>query len=76
TWTLLRKRETKTFQSPIDVIGLVLLVAGVGCLQFMLDNGNDHDWFASGLITTLGIIALVCLTFRWYGSCTPSIRWS
>ncbi len=63
TWTLLRKRETKTFQSPIDVIGLVLLVAGVGCLQFMLDNGNDHDWFASGLITTLGIIALVCLTF-------------
>jgi DHA2 family multidrug resistance protein len=63
TWTLLRKRETKTFQSPIDVIGLVLLVAGVGCLQFMLDNGNDHDWFASPLISTLGIIALLCLTF-------------
>jgi DHA2 family multidrug resistance protein len=63
TWTLLHKRETKTFQSPIDVIGLVLLVAGVGCLQFMLDNGNDHDWFASPLIATLGITALVCLTF-------------
>ncbi|RDI99667.1 MFS transporter [Dyella solisilvae] len=63
TWTLLHKRETKTFQAPIDVIGLVLLVAGVGCLQFMLDNGNDHDWFSSPLITTLGLIALVCLTF-------------
>jgi len=63
TWTLLHKRETKTFQSPIDVVGLVLLVAGVGCLQFMLDNGNDHDWFASPLIATLGITALVCLTF-------------
>jgi DHA2 family multidrug resistance protein len=63
TWTLLHKRETKTFQSPIDVVGLVLLVAGVGCLQFMLDNGNDHDWFASPLIAALGIIALVCLTF-------------
>jgi DHA2 family multidrug resistance protein len=63
TWSLLRKRETKTFQSPIDVIGLVLLVGGVGCLQFMLDNGNDHDWFASPLITTLGLIALVSLTF-------------
>ncbi|WP_109125934.1 DHA2 family efflux MFS transporter permease subunit [Dyella sp. C11] len=63
TWTLLRKRETKTFQSPIDVVGLVLLVAGVGCLQFMLDNGNDHDWFASPMITTLGITALVCLVF-------------
>ncbi|WP_243039945.1 DHA2 family efflux MFS transporter permease subunit [Dyella sedimenti] len=63
TWTLLRKRETRTFQSPIDVVGLVLLVAGVGCLQFMLDNGNDHDWFASPMITALGLVALVCLTF-------------
>ena len=63
TWTLLHKRETKTFKAPIDVVGLVLLVAGIGCLQFMLDNGNDHDWFNSTLILALGIIALVCLTF-------------
>ena len=63
TWTLLRKRETKTFKMPIDVIGLVLLVVGVGALQFMLDNGNDNDWFASPMILTLGITALVCLTF-------------
>ena len=63
TWALLHKRETKTYKSPIDVVGLVLLVVGVGALQFMLDNGNDHDWFASSMITTLGIIALVCLTF-------------
>jgi MFS transporter, DHA2 family, multidrug resistance protein len=63
TWTLLHKRETKTVKAPIDVVGLCLLVAGVGCLQFMLDNGNDHDWFASPLILTLGLIALVCLTF-------------
>src|SRR5215469_1168552 len=63
TWGLLHKRETKTFKSPIDVVGLVLLVSGVGCLQFMLDNGNDHDWFASPLILTLGLIAVVCLTF-------------
>lgn len=63
TWSLLRKRETKTFKAPVDVIGLVLLVAGVGCLQFMLDNGNDHDWFNSTLILVLGIIALISLTF-------------
>jgi MFS transporter, DHA2 family, multidrug resistance protein len=63
TWTLLHKRETKTFKAPIDIVGLVLLVVGVGCLQFMLDNGNDHDWFNSTLILVLGIIALVCLTF-------------
>jgi len=63
TWALLRKRETRTSKTPIDAIGLVLLVAGVGALQFMLDNGNDHDWFSSPMITTLGIVALVCLTF-------------
>jgi DHA2 family multidrug resistance protein len=63
TWFLLRKRESKTVQAPIDVIGLVLLVAGIGCLQFMLDNGNDHDWFASPLILTLGLVALVSLAF-------------
>lgn len=63
TWALLRKRETRISKTPIDAIGLVLLVAGVGALQFMLDNGNDHDWFSSPMITTLGIIALVCLTF-------------
>ena len=63
TWTLLRTRESETAKAPIDMIGLFLLVLGVGCLQFMLDNGNDKDWFSSPMIVTLGIIALVCLTF-------------
>ncbi|TAM57891.1 MAG: DHA2 family efflux MFS transporter permease subunit [Rhodanobacter sp.] len=63
TWVLLRKRETRTSKAPIDVIGLLLLVFGVGALQFMLDNGNDNDWFSSPMITVLGITALVCLTF-------------
>ncbi len=62
-WAIMRKRETPTVKNPIDIVGLALLVIGVGCLQFMLDNGNDKDWFSSPLIVTLGIIALVCLTF-------------
>jgi DHA2 family multidrug resistance protein len=63
TWALLHKRETKSYKAPIDVIGLALLVVGVGALQFMLDNGNDNDWFSSPMILTLGLTALVCLTF-------------
>jgi DHA2 family multidrug resistance protein len=63
TWGLLRTRETKTYKAPIYMIGHVLLVVGVGCLQFMLDNGNDHDWFSSPMILTLGLIALICITF-------------
>src|SRR3954463_12611429 len=63
TWSILRERETKIVRAPIDTVGLALLVVGVGALQFMLDNGNDHDWFASPLILTLGLIALVALVF-------------
>ncbi|MBB6189432.1 DHA2 family efflux MFS transporter permease subunit [Rhodanobacter sp. MP7CTX1] len=63
TWFLLHKRESKIVRAPIDAVGLVLLVAGIGCMQFMLDNGNDHDWFASPLILTLGLIAVVSLSF-------------
>ena len=63
TWTLLHKRESVIVKTPVDTVGLVLLVVGVGCLQFMLDNGNDKDWFSSSLIVVLAIVAVVCLTF-------------
>ncbi len=62
TWQLLKKRETATLRLPIDMMGLVLLVIGVGCLQVMLDKGNELDWFGSDYIVTLGIIALLTLS--------------
>jgi len=63
TWNILKDRESKKSIVPIDVVGLVLLVVGVGSLQFMLDNGNEKDWFSSPLIVTTGVTALVCLTY-------------
>ncbi|BBD78868.1 DHA2 family efflux MFS transporter permease subunit [Aerosticca soli] len=60
---LLRDRETRTVKVPVDAIGLGLLAVGVGSLQFMLDKGNEKDWFSSHLITTLGVVALVCISF-------------
>jgi DHA2 family multidrug resistance protein len=63
SWTLLRRRESKTIKLPIDGVGLTLLVVGVGCLQFMLDNGNDKDWFNSSSIVAAAVVSLVSLTF-------------
>jgi DHA2 family multidrug resistance protein len=63
TYALLRDRESKIVKMPVDAVGLFLLALGVGCLQFMLDNGNDDDWFTSKTITVLAIVSLVCLTF-------------
>ncbi|GAB2560905.1 DHA2 family efflux MFS transporter permease subunit [Dyella jejuensis] len=63
SYMLLRDRESKTSKVKLDGLGLFLLAVGVGCLQFMLDNGNDYDWFSSNMILTLALIAVVCITF-------------
>jgi DHA2 family multidrug resistance protein len=62
-WGILRKRESRTVRSPIDLVGLVLLIVGVGSLQFMLDNGNDKDWFNSPVIIAAAIVSVVSLSF-------------
>ena len=54
-------RETPTSRDPIDAVGLILLIIGVGCLQLMLDEGKDKDWFASGYIVTLGVLTVIGL---------------
>ena len=43
----------------IDKVGLGLLVIWVGALQIMLDEGRNHDWFASPEIRVLGVIAAI-----------------
>jgi DHA2 family multidrug resistance protein len=63
TWRMLKTRESATRKLPIDVIGLGLLVVGVGALQIMLDKGRELDWFASGEIVLLAVVALFMLSF-------------
>lgn len=41
----------------IDYIGFALLALGLGCLQIMLDKGQEDDWFASSFITASAVIA-------------------
>jgi len=63
TWSILRHRESKIVKLPIDAVGLTLLVISVGSLQFMLDNGNEKDWFNSGVIVAAGVVSLIGLAF-------------
>jgi len=56
-------RETKIQKTPIDIVGLMLLIVGIGCFQVMLDQGNDLDWFQSKFILSLGIISGVSICF-------------
>src|ERR1700735_2123630 len=56
--------------SGFDFIGFSLLTLGVGALQIVLDKGQEDDWFGSHFITTLVVIAVVCLVslviWEWY----------
>ena len=45
----------------VDVFGIVSLALGVGALQIALDKGNEDDWFASHLILSLSIVAVIGL---------------
>lgn len=45
----------------IDYWGMGLLVVGIGALQFVLDKGQQEDWFESTMITTLAIISAIAL---------------
>jgi DHA2 family multidrug resistance protein len=51
------RRESKG----IDYWGMGMLVLGIGALQFVLDKGQQEDWFASTLITTLAVVSAVAL---------------
>ncbi len=48
-------------QIEIDYLGIILLIVGIGSLQFVLEKGESVDWFDSKLITVLTISATIGL---------------
>lgn len=53
-------RYTRT-RGRVDILGIVLLAVGLGCLQTMLEKGNHENWFASPLICWLLVLAIIGL---------------
>jgi len=63
TWSILHNRETEIGKPPIDFVGLLLLIVGVGSLQILLDQGKDLDWFNSNVIISLTTTSVIALSF-------------
>jgi DHA2 family multidrug resistance protein len=45
----------------VDGVGVALLAIGLGALQYMLDQGQEKDWFGSDAIVASAVIATVTL---------------
>lgn len=60
------KYEEKRPVSEVDWLGIALLTAGLASLQFVLEKGQEEDWFNSTLIIVLSCTAFLGLfTFIW-----------
>jgi len=54
----------------VDWWGIGLLVVAVGSLQTFLEEGEQDDWFSSGFITTLAVMAVVGIALFIYREMT------
>ncbi len=57
-----KDRDAKTKRGVrIDWVGILLIAAGLGCLEITADRGERADWFSSPLIVTTAIVAVAAL---------------
>ncbi len=60
----MKTERKKILNNSLDFIGLALISVGIGCLQIVLDKGQEQDWFDSPWIISLSIVAVV--TIVWF----------
>jgi DHA2 family multidrug resistance protein len=53
------EKEKQKRSRSVDYIGLSLITIGLGSMQIMLDRGEDEDWFGSGFIRIMGLLAFI-----------------
>ena len=62
---------------PLDRVGIALLIAGLGSLQYVLDQGEQNDWFSDPSIVIASIVSvcgLLAFTFwELFGTRHPAV---
>ncbi len=58
---LLHDTEPRRPETPIDWAGIGLLAVGLASLQYVLEEGEQDDWFASATILRLSILSAATL---------------
>lgn len=55
--------ESKRSASQVDWWGIVFLTIGISSLQYVLEKGQEEDWFSSEVIVVLTVMAVFGLFF-------------
>src|SRR5579859_6314072 len=53
-----RRRIKASGKSRIDYLGILLFAVGFGCLEVVLDKGQEDDWFGSPFITLFTVVSV------------------
>jgi len=63
--------HAKRRSGPVDWVGISLLTVGLACLQFVLEEGREKDWFNDTLIVRLSLVAAVSLSAMLWWELSP-----
>lgn len=55
--------QKRSGRGDVDYLGILLLAGAIGCLQFVLERGQDDDWFADAAITICTVVSFFCFFF-------------
>jgi DHA2 family multidrug resistance protein len=56
--------EARKHAGPIDYVGFGLVALGLGTLEYVLDKGQEEDWFASrGIVAFSAVSAIALIAF-------------
>jgi DHA2 family multidrug resistance protein len=67
TMSFIQDSEHQEKAERVDYVGLLLLAAGIGALQTMLERGERFGWYDSKLVSVLGVVSATSLIgFVWH----------
>jgi DHA2 family multidrug resistance protein len=71
------KDPGKAVAGKVDVVGLLLLAAGLGSMQYVLTEGEQNYWFADPIIVLMTIVMIASLVafgfWELVGTKTPAV---
>lgn len=63
TWALLVEEKNTQRKTPFDGVGFLLLATALVCLQTVLNQGQDSDWYNATYLIVLTILGVLLLAY-------------